>query len=125
MGQEKEEKRKNPRAKVSRLLDCSARFDKPIVNGAVIEDLSWGGMRVNFTKTASTSYLQAGDAVLGHIESANPALQRSFVGKIRWIENYDERGENRQRAGLKFDAGVVSTEILFSLRDAGDNDDGQ
>lgn len=123
MNEKKPEKRKNPRAKVSRFLDCSARLDKPLVNEAVIEDLSWGGMRLNFAKTAVTSYLQDGDTVIGQIESDNPALQMSFVGKLRWIETYSARGEERQRAGIKFDEGVVSSEILYSLRPQ-DGDEG-
>lgn len=122
MNEKKPEKRKNPRAKVSRFLDCSARFDRPLVNEAVIEDLSWGGMRVNFAKTMVTAYLQNGDTVIGQVESDNPALQMSFVGKIRWIEVYSARGEERQRAGIKFDEGVVSSEILFSLRPQGDSE---
>lgn len=123
MAEKKPEKRRNPRAKVSRFLDCSARLDRPLVNEAVIEDLSWGGMRVNFAKTAVTSYLQAGDSVVGQIESDNPALQMSFVGKIRWIESYNARGQERQRVGVKFDEGVVASEILYSLRPHDENGD--
>lgn len=122
MSEKKPEKRRNPRAKVSRFLDCTARLDKPLVNDAVIEDLSWGGMRLNFLKTPVTAYLQAGDSVVGHIESDNPALQMSFVAKVRWIEIYTARGEERQRLGIKFDEGVVSSEILYSLRPQDENE---
>ena len=90
------------------------------MNDAVIEDLAWGGMRLNFAKTAVTAYLQNGDTVIGEVESDNPALQMSFAGKIRWIEVYSARGEERQRAGIKFDEGVVASEILFSLRPQND-----
>ncbi|MFO1471790.1 MAG: hypothetical protein U1F27_12230 [Turneriella sp.] len=47
----------------------------------------------------------------------------SFVAKIRWIEIYTARGEERQRAGIKFDEGVVSSEILYSLRPQDENGD--
>ena len=110
------DKRKAPRAKVSFFLDCNVRLDQPSVPEAVIEDLSWGGIRLNFHKDAVTAGLKTGDRVMGEIESENPALQMVFTGKVMWVADFLTGGDGRRRVGISLDEEVVYSEVLHSLR---------
>lgn len=110
------DKRKAPRARVSFFLDCNVRLDDPAIAEAIIEDLSWGGMRLNFPETPATAAIKSGDKVAGEIESENPALQMPFTGKIVWVAAFLRGGDGRQRVGVRFDDGVVYSEMLYSLR---------
>lgn len=110
------DKRKSPRVRVSFFLNCNVRLDQPAVAEAVIEDLSWGGMRLSFHETPATAAIKIGDKVAGEIESVNPALQMVFKGKIMWVGTFLKGGDGRRRVGVSFDEGVVYSEVLYSLR---------
>lgn len=113
------DKRKAPRARVSFFLDCNVRLDQPAVPEAVIEDISWGGIRLNFQNGTATAGLKTGDKVVGEIESENPALQMVFTGKIMWVGDFLSGGDGRRRVGISFDDGVIYSEVLHSLRPQG------
>lgn len=110
------EKRKFQRAKLHFSLDYNVRFDEPKELECTVEDLSAGGLRINLGNAVTGSALAAGDAIVGAIESDNPALQMNFRGRVMWIREAKDVDGATLQAGISFDPDVLLSELVVALQ---------
>lgn len=110
------EKRRHQRARVSLLTDCSAQLAEPQIVDALIEDVSRGGLRIHIVDKTPGEVFAMHATVRGEILSDNPAMQMQFSGKIVWRSAEVVDGIKILRLGIAFDAGVVLSEVLQSLK---------
>ncbi len=113
------EQRKAQRARLHFSLDCSIRFDQPQGLDCIVEDISAGGLRINLGNAGGRPALAAGDAVVGSVESLNPALQMNFRGRVMWVREVRDAEGAIFQAGIAFDPGVVLSELIASLQASG------
>lgn len=110
------DKRRYQRARVSLFADCSAQLEQPLRAEALVEDISAGGLRIQISAKVDRDAFGMHMPVRGEILSDNPALQMPFAGKIVWRSAEQADGNPILRLGIAFDAAVVLSEMLQSLK---------